>query len=47
MDSTTVDDRHRVPSGWLSVRADAADDAEIEVYPTSPVLAGTDLREVA
>jgi hypothetical protein len=29
------------------VMADAADDAEIEVYPTSRVLAVTDLREVA
>jgi hypothetical protein len=35
------------PTGWLTVMADAADDAEIEVYPTSRVLAVTDLREVA
>ncbi len=34
------------PSGWLTVVASPDEDAEIELYPTSRVLAVTDLREV-
>ena len=34
------------PSGWLTVMAAGAEDAEIEVYPAGRVLAVTDLREV-
>ncbi len=34
------------PSGWLTVMAGTTEDAEIELYPTSRVLAVTDLREV-
>ena len=33
-------------SGWLTVVASPDEDAEIELYPTSRVLAVTDLREV-
>lgn len=33
------------PAGWLTVVAGAEEDAEIELYPTSRVLAVTDLRE--
>ncbi|MGY1810514.1 hypothetical protein ACI8AF_24350 [Blastococcus sp. SYSU D00669] len=35
------------PSGWLTVLAAVTDDAEIELYPTSRVLAVTGLREAA
>ena len=34
------------PAGWLTVVAALSEDAEIELYPTSRVLAVTDLREV-
>lgn len=34
------------PSGWLTVMATVAEDAEIELYPAGRVLAVTDLREV-
>jgi hypothetical protein len=34
------------PAGWLTVVADLAEDAEIELYPTARVLAVTDLREI-
>ncbi len=34
------------PAGWLTVVAALTDDAEIEVYPTTQVLAVTDLREL-
>jgi len=46
-----VELRHRVvrfgPAGWLTVVAGVDESAEIELYPTSRVLAVTDLREVA
>jgi hypothetical protein len=35
------------PAGWVTVMAALTEDAEIEVYPTSRVLAVTDLREAA
>jgi hypothetical protein len=34
------------PAGWLTVVAALTGDAEIELYPTSRVLAVTDLREI-
>ena len=34
------------PTGWLTVTAAMTEDAEIELYPVSRVLAVTDLREV-
>ena len=34
------------PAGWLTVVAALTDDAEIELYPTTQVLAVTDLREL-
>jgi hypothetical protein len=34
------------PAGWLTVVAELDQDAEIELYPTSRILAVTDLREV-
>ena len=34
------------PTGWLTVMAAVAEDAEIELYPAGRVLAVTDLREV-
>ena len=33
------------PAGWLTVVAALTEDAEIEVYPTTQVIAVTDLRE--
>ena len=34
------------PAGWLTVVAALTEDAEIEVYPTTRVIAVTDLREL-
>jgi hypothetical protein len=34
------------PAGWLTVVANLAENAEIELYPTGRVLAVTDLREL-
>ncbi len=34
------------PPGWLTVADGVGDDAEIVLYPTSQVLAVSDLREV-
>jgi hypothetical protein len=34
------------PAGWLTVVAELDEEAEIELYPTSRILAVTDLREV-
>ena len=34
------------PAGWLTVVSALTEDAQIELYPTSRVLAVTDLREV-
>ena len=34
------------PTGWLTVMAAQTEDAEIELYPVSRVLAVTDLHEV-
>jgi hypothetical protein len=48
--SRTVELSRRIvrfgPAGWLTVVAALTDDAEIELYPTTRVLAVTDLREL-
>ncbi len=48
--STQVELARRIirfgPAGWLTVVSGPDDDAEIELYPTSQVLAVTDLRDV-